>query len=155
MHPAEFALKGNEPKKNHFRVQELRESRGGRRGLPVLMSLIVSVDVKQHWTMHTRWSHFAPNMSTQHPRTLSSTSSSSHESDCEWRHSQTAAYLPALVMIISVPSCLKACHRAPSSSRSVTGPSHFSTQIASLVSATAGVVSFPCSSVMSANGLNP
>ena len=31
-----------------FRVQELCESRGGRPGLPVLMSLMVSVDVKQH-----------------------------------------------------------------------------------------------------------
>ena len=30
------------------RVQELCESRGGRPGLPVLMSLMVSVDVKQH-----------------------------------------------------------------------------------------------------------
>ena len=29
-------------------VQELCESRGGRPGLPVLMSLTVSVDVKQH-----------------------------------------------------------------------------------------------------------
>ena len=32
----------------NFRVQELCESRGGRPGLPVLMSLTVSVDVKQH-----------------------------------------------------------------------------------------------------------
>ena len=31
-----------------LRVQELCESRGGRPGLPVLMSLMVSVDVKQH-----------------------------------------------------------------------------------------------------------
>ena len=31
-----------------LRVQELCESRGGRPGLPVLMSLTVSVDVKQH-----------------------------------------------------------------------------------------------------------
>ena len=31
-----------------FRVQELCVSRGGRPGLPVLMSLTVSVDVKQH-----------------------------------------------------------------------------------------------------------
>ena len=31
-----------------YRVQELCESRGGRPGLPVLMSLMVSVDVKQH-----------------------------------------------------------------------------------------------------------
>ena len=30
------------------RVQELSESRGGRPGLPVLMSLMVFVDVKQH-----------------------------------------------------------------------------------------------------------
>ena len=30
------------------RVQELCESRGGRPGLPVLTSLTVSVDVKQH-----------------------------------------------------------------------------------------------------------
>ena len=29
-------------------VQELCESRGSRPGLPVLMSLMVSVDVKQH-----------------------------------------------------------------------------------------------------------
>ena len=36
-----------------LRVQELRESRGGRLGLSVLMSLIVSVDVKQHSTMVT------------------------------------------------------------------------------------------------------
>ena len=31
-----------------IRVQELCESRGGRPGLSVLMSLTVSVDVKQH-----------------------------------------------------------------------------------------------------------
>ena len=31
-----------------IRVQELCESRGGRHGLSVLMSLTVSVDVKQH-----------------------------------------------------------------------------------------------------------
>ena len=30
------------------RVQELCQSRGGRPGLPILMSLTVSVDVKQH-----------------------------------------------------------------------------------------------------------
>ena len=59
------------------RVQELCESWGARRGLPVLMSLMVSVDVKQHWTMHTHWSQFVPNMYVnRHPRTLSSTSSS-------------------------------------------------------------------------------
>ena len=46
------------------RVQELCESRGGRPGLSVLMSLAVSVDVKQHWTMLLHWSQFVPNMST-------------------------------------------------------------------------------------------
>ena len=47
-----------------IRVQELCESRGGRPGLSVLMSLTVSVDVKQHWTVHRHWSQFVPNMST-------------------------------------------------------------------------------------------
>ena len=46
------------------RVQELCEGRGGRPGLSVLMSLTVSVDVKQHWTMLRHWSQFVPNMST-------------------------------------------------------------------------------------------
>ena len=59
------------------RVQELCESWGGRPGLPVLMRLMVSVDVKQPSSMHTHWSQFVPNMSTRHPRTWSSTSSSS------------------------------------------------------------------------------
>ena len=39
-----------------LRVQELCESRGGRPGLSVLTSLIVSVDVKQNRTMLTHWS---------------------------------------------------------------------------------------------------
>ena len=47
-----------------FRGQELCESRGGRVGLSVLTSLIVSVDVKQYWTMLTHWSQLVPNMST-------------------------------------------------------------------------------------------
>ena len=47
-----------------IRVQELCESRGGRPGLSVLMSLTVSVDVKQHWIMLRHWSQFVPNMST-------------------------------------------------------------------------------------------
>jgi len=46
------------------RVQELCESRGGRPGLSVLMSLTVSVDVKQHRTMLRHWSQFVPNTST-------------------------------------------------------------------------------------------
>ena len=41
-------------------IQELCESWGGRPGLSVLMSLTVSVDVKQHWTMLTHWSQVCP-----------------------------------------------------------------------------------------------
>ena len=44
-------------------VQELCESRGGRPGLSVLTSLLVSVDVKQYRTMLTHWSQLVPNMS--------------------------------------------------------------------------------------------
>ena len=40
--------KTKEGKKERIRVQELCESRGGRPGLSVLMSLMISVDVKQH-----------------------------------------------------------------------------------------------------------
>ena len=61
----------------YSRVQELCESRGGRPGLLVLMSFMVPVDVKQHWTINTHWSQFVPNMSDRHLRTLSSTTSSS------------------------------------------------------------------------------
>ena len=44
------------------RVQELCESRGGRPGrLSILMSLMVSVDLKQHWTTLRHWSQFVPN----------------------------------------------------------------------------------------------
>ena len=46
-----------------FRVQELCESRGGCPGLPVLTSHLVSVDVKQYWTILTHWSQLVPNMS--------------------------------------------------------------------------------------------
>ena len=46
-----------------YKVQELCESRGGRPGLSVLLSLTVSVDVKQHWTVLRHWSQFVPNMS--------------------------------------------------------------------------------------------
>ena len=47
----------------YLRVQKLSESRGGRPGLSVLTSLMVSVDVKQHCTTLTHWSQFVPNMS--------------------------------------------------------------------------------------------
>ena len=46
------------------RVQELCKSLGGRPGLSVLMSLTVSVEVKQRWTMLRHWSQFVPNIST-------------------------------------------------------------------------------------------
>ena len=44
-------------------VQELCESRGGRPGLSVLTSLLVSVDVKIYWTVLRHWSQLVPNMS--------------------------------------------------------------------------------------------
>ena len=47
-----------------FIVQELCEGRGGRPGLSVLTSLLVSVDVKIYWTMLRHWSQLFPNMST-------------------------------------------------------------------------------------------
>ena len=47
-----------------FIVQELCESRGGRPGLSVLTSLMISVDVKQCWTMFMHWSQFVPDMLT-------------------------------------------------------------------------------------------
>ena len=46
------------------RVQELCESRGGRPGLSVLTSLLVSVDIKIYWTVLRHWSQLVPNMST-------------------------------------------------------------------------------------------
>ena len=45
-------------------VQELCESRGGRPGLSVLTSLLVSMDVKLYWTMLRHWSQLVPNMLT-------------------------------------------------------------------------------------------
>ena len=45
-------------------VQELCESRGGRPGLSVLTSLLVSVDVKIYWTVLRHWSQLVPNMPT-------------------------------------------------------------------------------------------
>ena len=47
------------------RVQELFESRGGRPGLSVLTSLMVSVDVRRYWIVLRHWSQFVPNMSTE------------------------------------------------------------------------------------------
>ena len=43
---------------------KLCESRGGRPGLTVLTSLLVSVDIKLYWTMLRHWSQLVPNMST-------------------------------------------------------------------------------------------
>ena len=45
-------------------VQELCESRGGRPGLSVLTTLLVSMDVKLYRTMLRHWSQLDPNMST-------------------------------------------------------------------------------------------
>ena len=43
--------------------QELCESRGGRPGLSVLTSLLVSVDGKNYSTVLRHWSQLVPNMS--------------------------------------------------------------------------------------------
>ena len=51
-HPDYIPLKRNEKPSPPLRAQELCESRGGRPGLPSLISLMVSVDVKQHSTNH-------------------------------------------------------------------------------------------------------
>jgi len=48
---------------NDVIVQELCESRGGRPGLSVLTSLLVSVDVKIYCTVLRHWSQLVPNMS--------------------------------------------------------------------------------------------
>ena len=48
-------------------VQEPCESRGGRPGLSVLTSLLVSVDVKQYWTMLAHWSQLVPNIDICQP----------------------------------------------------------------------------------------
>jgi len=49
---------------SNVRFKELCESRGGHPGLSVLTSLMVSVDVQQHWTMLMHWSQLVTNMST-------------------------------------------------------------------------------------------
>ena len=43
-----FNKKPSQADRNHLIVEELCESRGGRPGLSVLTSLLVSVDVKQY-----------------------------------------------------------------------------------------------------------
>ena len=46
-------------------VQELCESRGGHPRLSVLMSLLVSVDVKNYWTMFRHWSQLVPQLTSE------------------------------------------------------------------------------------------
>ena len=58
-----FELYKLNPLSPHFIVQELCESWGGRPGLSVLTSLLVSVDVKIYWTVLWHWSQLVPNMS--------------------------------------------------------------------------------------------
>ena len=78
----------------NIRVQELCESRGGRPGLPDLMNLMVYVDVTQHWTMSTR-----------HPRTLSSTSSSSPSDWCKkCKKSESISYSSMPWSVLAPPS---------------------------------------------------
>ena len=57
-------ISGQEVTKTNWHiVQELCESRGGRPGLSVLTSLLVSVDVKIYCTVLRHWSQLVPNMS--------------------------------------------------------------------------------------------
>ena len=51
------------PGRQRLIVQELCESRGGRPGLSVLTSLLVSVDIKIYCTVLRHWSQLVPNMS--------------------------------------------------------------------------------------------
>ena len=46
-------------------VQELCESWGGRLGLSILTSLLVSVDVEIYWTVLRHWSQLVPNMTSE------------------------------------------------------------------------------------------
>ena len=55
-------IKGRNPGCAELIVQELCESRGGRPGLSVLTSLLVSVDVKIYCTVLRHWSQLVPNM---------------------------------------------------------------------------------------------
>ena len=64
LHTLSTLIKASYPVSTLFIVQELCESRGGRPGLSVLTSLLVSVDVKNYWTMLRHWSHLVLNMST-------------------------------------------------------------------------------------------
>ena len=73
-------------------VQELCESRGGRLGLSVLTSLLVSVDVKLYWSMLRRWSQLVPNMSRQ--LTLSSTT-------YPWSCSTAVVFVATIISVLS------------------------------------------------------
>ena len=55
---------GLKKKKNVPSTAPVHHRRGGRPGLSVLTSLLVSVDVKLYWTMLRHWSQLVPNMST-------------------------------------------------------------------------------------------
>ena len=61
--PVFFCYKLQRQRTKGFIVQELCESRGGRPGLSVLTSLLVSVDVKIYCTVLRHWSQLVPNMS--------------------------------------------------------------------------------------------
>ena len=116
IHPPEMEINPPKTACGCFRVQELCESRGGRPGLPVLMSLMVSVDVRQHWTVLTHWSQFVPNMSTRHPRTLSSTAASASCSGAVWKSKwpfwAPVPYKPTVSVDIKQHSTKKPYHQS-------------------------------------------
>ena len=95
------------PRRPTIIVQELCESRGGRPGLSVLTSLLVSVDEKLYWTMLRHWSQLVPNMSTDiwgHWTTLTTndlqrtTRAETSPVQCvTWKNSDSRSWTPWLI----------------------------------------------------------
>ena len=90
--------KGSRPRGLFNTVQELCESRGGRPGLSVLTSLLVSMDVKLYWTMLRHWSQLVPNnYVNRHPRTISNTTTGFFNADFSW---ETSLWGPRFQMVV-------------------------------------------------------
>ena len=88
------------------------ESRGGRPGLSVLTSLMVSVDVKQYWTMLTHLSQLVPNnYVNRHPRTLRSLQTNPPATLFRYFHSPSSLCVHALtwseIFFLCCTGCLE------------------------------------------------
>ena len=95
-------------------VWELCESQGSCPGLSILMSLMVCVGVKQHWTVLWHWSQFVPNMSTDirgcealhHRHQTDGHPSQIHTTEgWEWSVDIPVMQLSAVVCSLSVDFC--------------------------------------------------